>query len=78
VNDRGQASYWHPDREFKWKGPGRWTFTSRVADDSIDTDDHGTSWSDRTSSMSTAALAGGAAGAAAGVAAGAHSTHTSY
>jgi len=77
VNNRGQASYWHPDREFKWKGPGLWTFTSRVADDSIDSDDRGTSWSERTSTMSTAALAGGAAGVA-GAAAAHGSTDTSY
>lgn len=77
VNKLGHASYWHPNREFKWKGAGRWTFTSRVADDSIDSDDRGTSWSERTSTMSTAALAGGAAGVA-GAAAAHRATDTSY
>jgi hypothetical protein len=83
LGDR--ASYWHPHREFKWKGPGRWTFTSRVADDSIDSDDRGTSWSDTssssTSSMRTAALAGGAAGVAGAAAAaesGGDASDTSY
>jgi len=55
------ATYWHPDREFDWKGPGLWTFRSRVADSPIDSSDRGTSWSDSSSSSSatTAAAAAG-------------------
>ena len=52
--DRGQpprVSYWHPEREFQWKGRGKWKFTSRVADESIDTTDR--HWSDSSSSSSS-------------------------
>lgn len=38
-----RVSYWHPEREFEWRGPGRWIFRSRLADEPIDTRD--TSWS---------------------------------
>ena len=67
------ASYWHPQREFDWRGPGLWTFRSTVADDSIDSSDRGTSWSDSStasSSTSTSAAAATAAAAAGIVAAG--------
>jgi hypothetical protein len=54
------ASYWHPDREFDWRGPMLWTFRSHVADDSISSSDHGTSWSSSSSSPSTTAAAAAA------------------
>lgn len=63
-----RVRYWHPDREFKWT-PNSWKFQSRMADDSIDSSDRGTSWSSSDSSSSslgrTAAAAGivGAGGA---------------
>jgi len=46
VRPTGHVSYWHPDREFKWRGPGQWTFASRVAERSIDADGDETGWSD--------------------------------
>ncbi len=45
-----RVSYWHPEREFEWRGRGQWKFKSRVADETIDTrDPH---WSDSSSSSS--------------------------
>ncbi len=58
-----RVSYWHPQREFEWKGRGLWKFTSRVADETIDTTDR--NWSDSSSSSSwspTATTAAAAAG----------------
>ncbi len=64
--DRGQpprVSYWHPEREFQWKGRGKWKFTSRVADESIDTTDrHWSDTSPSSSSSSTTTTAAAAAG----------------
>lgn len=63
-----RVRYWHPDREFKWKG-GKWTFQSRMADRDIESSDSGTSFSSDSSSSSsssaarTAAVAGGIAAA---------------
>jgi uncharacterized membrane protein YgcG len=61
-----RVRYWHPDREFKWKG-GKWTFQSRMADRDIDSSDSSTSFSSDSSSSSsaarTAAVAGGIAAA---------------
>lgn len=58
-----RVSYWHPEREFEWRGKGQWKFKSRVADDTIDTrDPH---WSDSSSSSSwspTATTAAATAG----------------
>ncbi len=60
-----RVSYWHPLREFQWKGRGQWKFTSRVADESIDTTDR--NWSSSSSSSwspttTTAAAAAGVVG----------------
>ncbi|MBK8324138.1 MAG: hypothetical protein IPL06_15800 [Betaproteobacteria bacterium] len=66
--DRGQpprVSYWHPEREFQWKGRGKWKFTSRVADEAIDTTDR--HWSDSGSSSSGSPSTTTAAAAAAGI-----------
>jgi hypothetical protein len=57
-----RVSYWHPEREFQWKGRGQWRFVSRVADEPVDTTDR--SWSGSTSSSSSTTTA---AAAAAGV-----------
>jgi len=63
---RGRPSvrYWHPDREFKWKPPKDWSFTSRMAEEPISTTEHGSSFSSDSSSSSarTAATAAGLAG----------------
>lgn len=65
--DPGQpprVSYWHPLREFQWKGRGKWKFISRVADETIDTTDR--NWSSSSSSSwsptTTAAAAAGVVG----------------
>lgn len=66
--DRGmppRVSYWHPEREFQWKGRGKWKFTSRVADESIDTTDR--HWSDSSPSSSWSPSTTTTAAAAAGV-----------
>ncbi len=61
----GQAvtvKYWHPDREFEWSPPANWKFTTRLADEAIDSRDSGTSWSSGSSFSSGgggAAFAGG-------------------
>jgi uncharacterized membrane protein YgcG len=63
--DPGQpprVSYWHPDREFSWKGRGRWKFTSRLADEPIDTTDRNWSRSTSDSSWSPTTTAAAAAG----------------
>jgi hypothetical protein len=60
-----RVSYWHPQREFEWKGRGKWKFTSRVADETIDTTDRNWSRSESSSSWSpttTAAVAAGVVG----------------
>jgi len=63
--------YWHPKREFKWSRRKGWRFVTPVADESIDSDDRGTSFSrdnsrdnyrDSSSYSSTAAAAAGVAG----------------
>jgi len=61
--DPGQpprVSYWHPEREFQWRGRGLWRFVSRVADEPVDTTDR--SWSGSSSSSSTTTAAAAAAG----------------
>ena len=66
VNTRDaipRVRYWHPEREFKWKR-NQWQFVSRMADQSIDSSERGTSWS--SDSSSSASRAGGAALAGAG------------
>ena len=64
-----KVRYWHPDREFKWT-PALWKFTTRMAEDDIDSSSRGTSWSsDSSSSSSTSTAAAATAGAAAGFAA---------
>jgi hypothetical protein len=57
INPR--VRYWHPDREFKWKG-GKWTFVSRLADEPLNPSDSGTSFS-RDSPTGTVATAAAAA-----------------
>jgi hypothetical protein len=61
-----RVSYWHPQREFEWKGRGIWKFISRVADETIDTTDRNWSSSSSSSSWSptttTAAAAAGVVG----------------
>jgi hypothetical protein len=61
-----RVSYWHPLREFEWKGRGIWKFASRVADETIDTTDRNWSSSSSSSSWSptttTAAAAAGIVG----------------
>ena len=59
-----RVSYWHPEREFQWRGRGEWRFVSRVADEPVDTTDR--SWSssrsDSSSSSTTSAAAAGIVG----------------
>ena len=63
-----RVRYWHPKREFKWSQNKGWRFVSPVADEAIDSNDSGTSYSrDNDSSSSTSSRSSGAA-AAAGVA----------
>ena len=57
-----RVSYWHPQREFEWKGRGKWKFTSRVADETIDTTDRNWSRSESSSSWSPTTTAAAAAG----------------
>lgn len=59
-----RVSYWHPQREFEWKGRGKWKFISRVADETIDTTDRNWSRSDSSSSWSPTTTAAAAAGVA--------------
>lgn len=60
-----RVSYWHPEREFEWRGRGQWKFKSRVADETIDTrDPH---WSDSSSLSSSWSPTTTAAVATAGV-----------
>jgi hypothetical protein len=56
------ATYWHPRREFDWRGPGLWTFRSTVADSAIDSSGSTTNWTDSSSGTSTAAAAAAGAG----------------
>lgn len=66
-----QVRYWHPDREFKWDGEGRWKFTTPMADRPIETNNDRTrSSSDSRSSSSSATAASAAAAAAVLVGAG--------
>jgi uncharacterized membrane protein YgcG len=51
------VKYWHPDREFVWSPPATWKFTTRLADEPIDSSDRGTSWSSSSDSSSPAAAA---------------------
>lgn len=56
-----RVRYWHPDREFKWKG-GQWTFQSRMADREIESSsDSSTSFSSDSGSSSSAARTAAAA-----------------
>jgi uncharacterized membrane protein YgcG len=64
-----RVRYWHPDREFKWAGPGLWKFVTRVSEQPIDSSDRGTSFSDSSSSSSSSSGATRTAAAAAGIAA---------
>lgn len=57
-----RVSYWHPEREFQWRGPGQWRFVSRVADEPVDTTDRNWSSSRSDSSSSGATTAAAAAG----------------
>jgi uncharacterized membrane protein YgcG len=59
-----RVSYWHPEREFQWRGPGQWRFVSRVADEPVDTTDRSWSSSRSDSSSTGAATAAAAAGVA--------------
>lgn len=63
ARHQDRVRYWHPDREFKWTPPGMWKFTTRVFDQSVDTDRGTVSFSDSSSSSSrTATTAAAAAG----------------
>jgi hypothetical protein len=59
-----RVRYWHPDREFKWRAPGLWTFVTRVFERPVSTTDDGAlGFSDSSSSGSrTAATAAAVAG----------------
>ena len=56
--------YWHPEREFKWSRLKGWRVLTALSDRSIDSTDHGTSYSssDRSSTATTVAGAAAAAG----------------
>jgi hypothetical protein len=62
-----RVRYWHPKREFKWSRRKGWKFVTPVADQSIDSDDRGTSFSSDRSSTSTAATTAAAAAGVAGL-----------
>jgi hypothetical protein len=67
LKDRAgpRVRYWHPDREFKWT-PVKWTFQSRMADDSIAARSSGSgssSFSSDSSPSTTTVVAGTAAAA---------------
>jgi hypothetical protein len=61
-----RVRYWHPDREFKWT-PRSWKFVTRMAEQPIDSDHTGSSFSSDSPSPSTiatgAAIATGIAAA---------------
>lgn len=60
-----RVRYWHPEREFKWRGEGLWQFTNRMADRSFETNEQRTRWSDESlsSSSSSSTSSGSTAGA---------------
>lgn len=61
-----KVRYWHPDREFKWDGEGRWKFTTPIADRPIESaNDRTRSSTDSRSSSSSSSTATAAATAAA-------------
>lgn len=64
TKGRPSVRYWHPDREFKWKGPADWQFISRMAEEPISSSDRDSSFTSDSSSSSarTAATAAGLAG----------------
>jgi hypothetical protein len=59
-----RVRYWHPRREFKWSQRKGWKFVTPVADQSIDSDDRGTSYSSDRSTSTAATTAAGAAAVA--------------
>ena len=61
-----RVRYWHPDREFKWKRGGQWTFDTRVSDSSIDSGSRSTSFSESSSSSAARGAAAATGTAAAG------------
>ena len=65
-NNEPRVRYWHPKREFKWSKLKGWRFVTPMADESIDSNDSGTSFSRDSSSHSNTTTT--AAAAAAGVA----------
>lgn len=53
-----EVRYWHPEREFTWTRKGGWRFTTRVAEQSFDADDHGVRWSKDRDSRSSSSSSG--------------------
>jgi hypothetical protein len=64
AKDRPSVRYWHPDREFKWKWPKDWKFTSRMSEEPISSTESGSSFSSSSSSSPAAPAAAAAAGLA--------------
>lgn len=70
TSGEARVRYWHPEREFKWTQKGGWRFTTRIADQSFESDDSGTRWSSDRSSSTTSSTSSGAVAVAGMVAAG--------